>query len=103
MPPLISEDGTLTVHGQEGIELFINFQDDVGNPRDVSGAVIQFKTPGFSKNLVATATVGEMRLDLGQNELPNLIGQLAQYAIIEVTGGTPSVHYFGKLIMIGWR
>ena len=103
MPPLISEDGTITIHGQEGAEIFITLADDAGQPRDVSGVSVDFKIPGFTKSLTATGAPGELRLLLTQTDLPNLIGKVVDYAIIESTGIVPTVHYYGKLVMLGWR
>lgn len=103
MPPLISDEGTLTVHGQEGVELYVNFTDDLGAPRNMSGVDVRFQIPGFSENLTTTATLGEMMLSLSKTDLPNLIGKLTDYAIVEHNGTNASVHYFGKLVMVGWR
>jgi len=103
MPPLISDDGTITIHGQEGAQLLINLVDENGLPRDVSALDVRFKIPGFSKNFTATGVPGELKVILLQTDLPNLIGKVADYAIVEHGPQLPSVHYYGKLIMVGWR
>ena len=103
MPPLVTEAGDLRVHGREGIYLPFVFQQDDGSPRDMTGADVRFELEGFTKALVAGDEADQMVLVIDQGELPDTIGRVVPFIVLDYSGATPHPVWEGNLIQTGWR
>lgn len=103
MPSIVSRDGDMLLHGREGALLVLEFEDDAGIPRDMTAAKVAFEIEGFRKELVAGELPHQMILTLGQGELPNTIGRVVDFAVIDKSGSVPHLLWSGRLTQVGWR
>lgn len=103
MPPVVSPEGDITFHGREGVVVVLDFETDQGVPRDMSGATVRFEIDGFAKNLTPGPGISNMTLTLDRGELPNTIGRMVDFVVVDETGTVPHVIWSGRLNQIGWR
>lgn len=101
--PFIDADGDIHLHGLEGGLATFEFTDEAGVARNMVGANVTFNILGFSKALTAGDLPQHMVLTLVASELPNSIGKVIDYVILDRTGPVPHVIIDGKLVMSGWR
>lgn len=103
MPAIVTENGDIQIHGQEGAVLALRFQQEDGTPRDMTGAVIKLAIEGFEKNLTPGVDPDVMVLTLARGELPDTIGKVVEFVVTDETGSIPHVIWGGRLIQTGWR
>lgn len=103
MAPAVTEAGDIQLHGREGLLIPFVFEEDNGSPRDMSEAVVTFEIKGFTKPLTVGDETNHMVLSLNQGELPNTIGKVVDFVVVDYSGSIPHVIWAGKLVQLGWR
>jgi hypothetical protein len=103
MPAIVTESGDIQIHGREGASLVFEFTDDADAPRDMTAATVTFEIEGFTKGLTPGAAPHLMVLQIQRGELPNTIGKVVEFVVIDETDTVPHVIWSGNLIQVGWR
>lgn len=101
--PFIDENANMHLHAREGGIAVFDFEDDDGNPRDMTGASIFFEVEGFRKALDAGETSSQMLLIIDRGELNDFINKKREYVVLDETGVVPHVIVEGNLIVNGWE
>lgn len=90
------------LHGREGGRAVFTFEDDQGQPRNMTGAEVVFETStGVTKALVAGDASNKMTLILQAGDL-SVTSRPAEYIIIDRSGLVPQRILSGKLVVSGW-
>lgn len=98
----VTASGDIQLHGREGLLATLIFVDDDGAPTDMSEAVVKFETATFSKLLTLGAETNHLVLSLNRGELPNSIGHVEDFIVLDESGEIPHVVWSGRLTMTGW-
>jgi hypothetical protein len=107
-PDVVDEYGNISVHGREGLNLPISFQDADGNPRDVSLTPLFFEVKGKFRKALETGVTNDVRaLVLTQAEVSGIGTTPVMFALIDesnVVGGDviPDVLWEGKISYRGY-
>jgi len=102
LTPFIDDDGNMHLHTREGGLATLDFQEDDGSPRDMTGASLFFEVEGFRKALSAGENASQMILLIERGELNQFRDKVSNYIIIDETGEVPHVLIEGKVIVSGW-
>lgn len=103
MPSIVTEQGDIRFHAKEGVMLQISFQDQDGNPRDMTGATVNFYVEGFQPiTLTAGNTTDEMVLTIAKGTFDALIGKSADFVLVDETAVPPNIEWTGNIMITGF-
>jgi hypothetical protein len=103
MPSPITETGDIRFHAKEGLRVPVNFQNEDGTPRDMTGATVKFYIEGGPTfTLTAGATADEMILLIPQASCNTLIGKKADFALVDETPTPANLEWSGSLMVTGF-
>ena len=102
LTPFIDDSGNMHLHAREGGLAVFDFQDDEGNPRDMSNASVFFETENFRKALGAGENPSQLILTIERGDLNSFLNSRVEYIILDETGDIPHVIMEGNVIVTGW-
>lgn len=102
-PAIVTEDGNILIHNQEGARLPLVFSGEDGADRDMTAATVAFMTStGFRRELIPGDVSNELVLMLQPLDFAPLIGKMTQFIVRDETTPEKPVIWAGKLFVEGW-
>ena len=102
LPAFINENGDMSIHVREGGVAVFVFEDEAGNPRDMTNASVYFEIKGFRRKLTAGDQPNQLILTIQRSDLNAFQNQRNQFLVLDETGTVPHVIMDGNIIVRGW-
>ena len=105
-PAVVDENGDIILHGRQGAEIVIEFQNSDGSARSMVGATVTFEC-GETINVPLTAVAGEaaqMKLTLTNLIVKDIFNaENKDFVILETApAALPTPHWVGRVYVNGW-
>lgn len=104
VPPIISSEGNLHLHAQQGAKLTLTFKDEDGADKVMVGRTVVFETE--SGGISVTAQPGDlenqMTLDFPQGTFDALLNTQTKFIVIDTTDANHEIVWAGTLFVRGW-
>lgn len=102
-PSPVSEDGDIRLHVKAGISIPLEFVDENGDPRDMTGNPVFIEIEdGTRSALSATNDSHILALVLNGSSFSSYVGKSLKFVVLD-EGVTPKDEIWsGKIIITGW-
>lgn len=102
-PGILMDDGSLRIHNREGARIPVFFEDEFGNPRNMTQATVVFLSehdhrivlePGLAPN--------EMVLHIAPGQFSLFVDKIFEFIVRDETVVEMPAIWRGKVIVEGW-
>lgn len=102
-PGILTDDGNIRIHNREGARIPIFFEDEFGNPRNMSNAVVVFIAEHAYRIVLEPGVApNEKVLKIVPEQFSAHVDKMFEFVVREETvSEMPSV-WRGKVIVEGW-
>lgn len=103
--PVVDENGDLFLHGRQGLELVIEFQNADGTPRDVSAAEMTFEVgPSVNETLTPVpGNIDQLQLTLSNDDVKAIFAENnKEFVFIDHSAPQPTPFWVGVVYPLGW-
>jgi hypothetical protein len=102
-PAIVTDDGNIRIHNQEGARIPLFFEHDDGTPRDMREATVAFLCPtGLRRVLIPGVQNHELILALEPNEFSAHIGRSVKFIVRDESVTERPVIWRGQVFPEGW-
>jgi hypothetical protein len=102
---VVDENGDIILHGRQGAEIILDFENEDGSPLDMSAATVTFEV-GPTVNINLTPVAGQpsqMRLTLTNDDVKAIaLAENKEFVVLETSSALPTPHWTGLVYIIGW-
>lgn len=96
-------DGSITLHGREGLSMELQFTVADGSPRNVSASTMYFEIEGLLRvALTNGGSTDKKVVTLTRTQVESIAGAPRRFALIDETATTPIVLWSGPIQLRGY-
>jgi hypothetical protein len=102
-PSIITEEGNIRIHNQEGARIPIFFEDENGDPRVMGGVTVAFiGEHGFRRVLEEGVAANEKVLKLRPGDFADQVDKMFEFVVRDESIEEMPTLWRGRVIVEGW-
>jgi hypothetical protein len=100
---IVDADGNICFHVKAGAKIPVQFQNEDGSPRDMTGSEIFFETDdGTRVQLQETDNSDVLMIVLQGSAFTGYVNKIGQFVVLDEGVTPPEELWAGKLAITGW-